>query len=226
VKSRETSQEILNELQEAVAEFDRKRVQRAARLALTGGVDTLDAIVNGLGAGVGHAIELCASGEYFLPEMAMCGDAFHEGLDILRPHLRRKASGQGTVVIGTVEGDEHDIGKNLVGMLLEAAGFAVCDLGVNVSPARFVQETIRTNADLVCISTTLTTSLFVLPRLIDILRSKRPRVRILVGGGAVSAQQALQWGVDGYAPDAWSIWRTAMHLVDAPAALWELAPVS
>jgi methylmalonyl-CoA mutase cobalamin-binding domain/chain len=213
-------------LQDAVLEFDSNLVRDTALLALTRGVDSLDAIVNGLGAGMGRAGELYARGEYFLPELTMCADTFYAGLDILRPHIQREAGGsKGTVVIGTVEGDRHDIGKNVVKLLLEASGFAVCDLGVDVCPEQFVQESIRADADLVCVSVTLTTGLSTLPRIVDMLRTRNPKVRILVGGSAILPQQALRWGVDGYARDAWGIWDTVTRLTGLPAVRAKLAPV-
>jgi trimethylamine corrinoid protein len=214
VKSQERSQEILGELQDAVVQFDSNLVRRAARRALSGRLDALDAIINGLAPGIERAGELYARGDYFLPELAMCADAFYDGLAMLRPHVKRdsRRSAKGTVVIGTIEGDRHDIGKNVVKLLLEAAGFVVCDLGLEVCPERFVQESIRTNADLVCISVTLTTGLLALPRIVDVLRMSSPRVRIMIGGGAVSEQDAHKWGVDGYAADALSLWRVVMQM--------------
>jgi methylmalonyl-CoA mutase cobalamin-binding domain/chain len=228
MKSQERNQEILSELQDAVVQFDSDLVRQAARRALSARLDALDAITKGLAPGIECVVELYARGEYFLPELSMCVDTFFAGLDILRPHVRREPGGsaRGTVVIGTVEGDQHDIGKNLVALLLEAAGFVVFDLGANVSPERFVQDSVRTNADLVCISMTLSTGLFTLPRIVDMLRTSNPKVRILVGGSAVSPQQALRWGVDGYAPDACSIRRTVTHLTGLTAAQRESAPAS
>jgi trimethylamine corrinoid protein len=217
--------EILNALQDAVIEFNSNAVGQTALRSLSAGMDAYDAIVNGLVAGMERVGRLYAHGEYFLPELTMCAAAFHDGVAILRPHVKQDSRRQakGTVVIGTVEGDKHDIGKNLVRLILEVAGFTVYDLGVDVRPKEFVQESIRRHADLVCLSATMTTTSLGLRQVVDMLRLSNPKVRIMVGGSAVSAQQALKWGVDGYAPDAWSTWRTAMGFASPPAARPELA---
>jgi methanogenic corrinoid protein MtbC1 len=218
MESQETPQDILDELQDAVVEFDQNRVRETALRALSEGVDPFDAIMNGLAGGMERVGELYAHGEYFLPELTMCAEAFYAGLDLLRPLILRSAKGpvKATVVIGTIEGDRHDIGKKVVRLLLEAAGCEVCDLGVDVSPERFVRESIRTKADLVCLSATLTTGLTSMAQIVDGLRLSNPRVRILVGGSAVSQQQARRWGVDGYSADALSLWRVVIQLMDAP----------
>ncbi len=219
--------EMMNALQDAVVEFDQRLVREIARRAVSAGVDAREAIVNGLAIGMDRVGELYARGEYFLPEVTMCADAFYEGLAILRPHVKQNAGWQEkvTVVIGTVEGDEHDIGKNLVKLMLEVAGCTVYDLGVDVRPEEFVQESVRQQADLVCLSATMTTTSSNLRQVIDMLRLNNPKIRIMVGGSAVTEDQARRWGVDGYAPDAWSLWRTALWLVNPPSVLRELAPV-
>ncbi len=134
--------EMMNALQDAVVEFDQRLVREIARRAVSAGVDAREAIVNGLAIGMDRVGELYARGEYFLPEVTMCADAFYEGLAILRPHVKQNAGWQEkvTVVIGTVEGDEHDIGKNLVKLMLEVAGCTVYDLGVRI---QHIVETIE-----------------------------------------------------------------------------------
>lgn len=216
MRNPESRQQIIDDLQDAVVEFDQDLVCRAAQRALMEGVDARDAVMNGLAGGIERASELCTRGEYFLPEMTMCADAFYAGLKVLGPHVKQSAQRPtgSSVVIGTVEGDSHDIGKNLVKLMLEAAGFVVWDLGTDVSPERFLKESIREQADLVCVSVSLATSLSSLPRLIDTLRVGNPKVRIVVGGWVVTEEQASKWGVDGYASDAWNISQVAMHLVD------------
>lgn len=218
MESQGTSQDILDELQAAVVEFNSRLVRETAQRALTEGVDAYDAIVNGLAAGIERVGELYAGGEYFLPELTMCADTFHEGLAILRPHVKPEAGwgAKGTVIIGTVEGDKHDIGKNLAKLLLEASGFQVCDLGVDVCAERFVQESLRLDADLVCLSATMTTASLSLRQVIDMLRLGNPKVRIVVGGSAVSEQDACNWGADGYAPDALSFRKVVTQMMEPP----------
>jgi methanogenic corrinoid protein MtbC1 len=213
--------EAINELQDGVVAFDCNLVRQTAQRALGEGLDAYDAIVNGLAAGMERVGGLYADGEYFLPELAMCAEAFYEGVAILSPHVKQDPGWEpkGTVIIGTVDGDKHDIGKNLVKLLLEAYGFRVYDLGVDVCPEKFVQESIRLGADLVCLSATMTTTSPGLRQVIDMLRVSNPKVRVMVGGSAVSEQDACQWGVDGYAPDVLSLWKVAIQLAAAPLLL-------
>jgi methanogenic corrinoid protein MtbC1 len=218
MRNMESRAEIMNALHDAVVEFDRNRVQHTAQRALSEGTDAYDAIVNGLAAGIERVGEMYACGEYFLPELTMCADSFYAGLAILRPQVKQDAGWQakGTAVIGTVEGDKHDIGKNLVKLLLEACGFQVYDLGADVCPERFLRESIRLDADLMCLSATMTTTSLGLRQVIDMLRVSNPKVKIMVGGYAVSGRDASHWGVDGYAPDAVSLRRVVMQLMGAP----------
>lgn len=214
----ESSQEILAALQDAVVGFDSDLVRRAAHLAVSEEMDALEAITNGLAPGIEGVSELYDRGDYFLPELTMCADTFYAGLGILGPHSRREAGGaaKGMIVIGTVVGDRHDIGKNMVKLLLEAGGWEVCDLGVDVCPERFVRESIHADAALVCLSATLTTGLSSLPRIIDMLRMSSPSVRVIVGGSAVSEQDARRWGVHGYAADVLGLCSVVKQVMDAP----------
>ena len=134
VASAEKREDILNRLKNGVIEFDEDAVKEAANEVLESGMDAYDAVMNGLAAGMDVVGELFSSNEYFVPEVLMCADALYAGLDILRPHIVRSEENQikGDVVIGTVEGDVHYIGKNLVKLMFEVAGFTVYDLGRDV----------------------------------------------------------------------------------------------
>ncbi len=217
---------IIEELKQAVIEFEEDRVKIAAESALDNGVDAYDAIMNGLASGMTVVGELFAAHEYFVPEVLMCADALYVGLDILRPHVKEDkvdTGVKGEVVIGTVEGDIHDIGKNLVKLMFEIAGFTVHDLGRDVPLEQFVEESIRTDSDIVCLSAMMTTTMINMPTIIELLRAKNPQVKVMVGGAPVSDDLAKKWGADGYAPDASNALTEAINMIDS---LKELKPVT
>lgn len=216
---------IIEDLKQGVIEFDEEKVKGAAQRALGDGVDPYDAIMSGLASGMARVGELFAANEYFVPEVLMCADALYAGLDILRPHVEKKADGalKGEVVIGTVEGDIHDIGKNLVKLMFEIAGFTIHDLGRDVALEKFVEESIRTDSDIVCLSAMMTTTMINMPKIIELLRSKNPRVKVMVGGAPVSDDLAKKWGADGYAPDASNALQEAINMINT---LKDLKPVA
>ncbi len=210
----EKRKDILERLKKGVVEFDEDMVREAAQEALDVGMDALDAIMNGLVAGMEEVGELFDKGEYFVPEVLMCADALYAGLEILRPHVKKediKVTGQ--VVIGVVEGDVHDIGKNLVKMMFEVAGFEVIDLGKDVPLEKFVEETLNTNADIVALSAMMTTTMLGIPKVIEMIREKNPNAKILIGGAPVSKEAAEKWGADGWAPDATNAVKEAIEMV-------------
>jgi len=213
--SEERDAEIMARLQKGVIEFDEELVREASHEALEEGVDAYHAIMDGLAAGMDVVGELFTSKEYFVPEVLMCADALNVGLDILRPHVVRgeKSRVVGEVVIGTVEGDVHDIGKNLVKMMFEIAGFAVHDLGRDVPLDQFVEEQTRTDSDIVCLSAMMTTTMLGMKTAIEKLKAKNPDVKIMIGGAPVSAEIAEKWGADGYAPDAPNALQEALNMI-------------
>ena len=206
--------EILEKLKRGVVEFDEDLVREAAKEALEVGMDALDAIMNGLVAGMEEVGELFDKGEYFVPEVLMCADALYAGLEILRPHVKKediKVTGQ--VVIGVVEGDVHDIGKNLVKMMFEVAGFEVIDLGKDVPLEKFVEESLKSDADIVALSAMMTTTMLGIPKVIQMIREKNPKAKILVGGAPISKETAEKWGADGWAPDATNAVQEAINMI-------------
>jgi corrinoid protein of di/trimethylamine methyltransferase len=213
--SNNTRDALIEELKQGVIEFDEDRVRAAAQRVVDEGLDAYDAIMNGLAAGMEQVGELFAANEYFVPEVLMCADALYVGLDILRPHVRmdQKKQIKGEVVIGTVEGDIHDIGKNLVKLMFEIAGFTVHDLGRDVPLEKFVEESIRTDSDIVCLSAMMTTTMVNMPKVIEMLRAKNPKVKVMVGGAPVSDDLAKKWGADGYAPDASNALQEAIKMI-------------
>lgn len=213
--SEERDAEIMARLQKGVIEFDEDLVSEASHEALEEGLDAYHAIMDGLAAGMDVVGELFSSKEYFVPEVLMCADALDVGLDILRPHVVRgeKSRVVGEVVIGTVEGDVHDIGKNLVKMMFEIAGFTVHDLGRDVPLDQFVEEQARTDSDIVCLSAMMTTTMLSMKTAIEKLKAKNPDVKIMIGGAPVSAEIAEKWGADGYAPDAPNALQEALNMI-------------
>jgi methanogenic corrinoid protein MtbC1 len=152
--------------------------------------------------------------EYFVPEILMCADALYAGLEILKPHCKQMDLGvKGSVVIGTVEGDVHDIGKNLVKMMFDVAGFTVYDLGRDVPLDKFVDEQLKTDSELVCLSAMMTTSMVGMPKVIEKIKEKNPDCMIMIGGAPTSKELADKWGADGYAEDASNALKEAIKMV-------------
>jgi trimethylamine corrinoid protein len=212
----EKKKEILERLRTGVIQYDEDSVKEAAQEALDAGMDANEAIFEGLVSGMEEVGNLFESQEYFVPELLMCADALYVGLDILKPHVQKMDLGlKGAVVIGTVEGDVHDIGKNIVKMMFDVAGFTVYDLGRDVPLDKFVEEQMRTDSDLVCLSAMMTTTMVGMQKVIEKLREKNPNVKIMIGGAPVSKELADKWGADGYAPDASNALKEAISMVSA-----------
>ena len=208
-------EELLKKLADGVLKFEEDEVAAAANEVLELGLDAYDAIINGLAKGMDEAGRLWDEEEYFVPELLLCADALYAGLNILRPHVKAedKRDNRGVVVIGTVQGDVHDIGKNLVKMMFEVAGFEVHDLGKDVELEKFVEEQLRTNAELVCLSAMMTTSMLGMERIINMIREKNPHVKIMIGGAPVTGEVVEKFGADGTADSASSALKEALKMV-------------
>lgn len=194
-------------LVEAVIKGDINVVESEVNKALSEGAEARSILTKGLIGGMSIVGERFKAGDMFLPEVLMCASAMHKGLDIVKPLLAK--SGQKAmrrVVMGTVAGDIHDIGKRIVSFLLEGSGFEVIDLGVNVPNESFVQAVEEHNPDILGMSALLTTTMPNMGKVIEVLREKRLRdkVKIIVGGASVTEQFAESIGADGYAPEAGS----------------------
>lgn len=212
----EKRKEILEKLRNAVIHYDEDTAKEASNEALNIGLEASDAIFNGLVSGMEEVGRLFEAQEYFVPEMLMCADALYAGLDILKPHVRKMDLGvKGSVVIGTVEGDVHDIGKNIVKMMFDVAGFTIYDLGRDVPLDKFVEEQMKTDSDLVCLSAMMTTTMGGMKKVIDNLKAKNPNIKIMIGGAPVSQDIAEKWGADGYAKDASNALKDAINLVSS-----------
>ena len=207
--------EILTQLKEGVVNLDEDGVKQTALEALESGIDAYDAIMNGLAAGMEKVGELYDKQEYFVPEMLVAADALYAGLEILRPHVAKDESGgrKGQVVIGTVQGDVHDIGKNLVKMMFEIGGFTVHDLGRDVPLEKFVEEQIKTDADIVALSAMMTTTMMGMKKVVQMIKEKNPNVSIMLGGAPLTKEIADLFGADGYAGSAGNALQEAIKMI-------------
>jgi 5-methyltetrahydrofolate--homocysteine methyltransferase len=197
--------DILDELYEGVLEGDMGAVPGLVQKALDAGVEPGVILNDAMIAAMSEVGRLFEDGDYFVPEMLIAARAMQGGLVVLKPHL--VASGiepLGKVVIGTVQGDMHDIGKNLVTMMLEGAGFEVTDLGVDVKPSVFIETVQKIQPQVIAMSALLTTTMPNMKTTIDAMREAGvlAGVKIMVGGAPVTSEFANSIGADGYAPDA------------------------
>lgn len=211
----EKESEILQRLKDGVINYDEDIVREAAREAVELGMDGHKAVFEGLVPGMQEVGRLYEEQEYFVPEMLMCADALYTGIEILLPIMKKKDLGykKAQVVIGVVQGDVHDIGKNLVKMMFDVAGFEVHDLGRDVPLDQFLEEQMRTDSELVCLSAMMTTTMVGMKEVIDKIKEKNPNVKIMLGGAPVSEDIAEKWGADGYAKDANNALKEAINML-------------
>ena len=199
-------EEILQRLRDSVATFDSENVQKTCEDALAAGIPAFKAIEDGLSKGMEIIGRKYETGECFLAELITAGETMKQGMKILEPHLKKGGGTEATgkVVIGTVRGDLHDLGKNIVVILLEAAGFQVIDLGINVSPEQFVRAVGEHKANILGMSALLTTTLAEMSSVIkELERTKlRNQVKVIIGGAPISAEYARQIGADAASRDA------------------------
>lgn len=193
------------EIAQAVIAGDAGTVKELTQKAISAQADPNTVISDGLIAGMDVVGRRFKYGEMFVPEVLMAAKAMHAGMDLLKPLLTGIAqSAQGKVVLGTVKGDLHDIGKNLVGMLLEAGGFEVVNLGIDIAPETFVDRAVEEGAQVIAMSALLTTTMLIMKDTIELLEEEdlRGRFKVIVGGAPVSQDFADEIGADGFAPDA------------------------
>jgi 5-methyltetrahydrofolate--homocysteine methyltransferase len=190
---------------QAILEGEEEQAAESVSLALSAGLAPGTILTDGMVAAMAEVGRLFEEGEYYVPEMLIAARAMQSGLAILKPYLQAAGvESAGKVVIGTVQGDLHDIGKNLVSMMLEGAGFEITDLGTDVSPAEFVAAVQAHQPDIVALSALLTTTMINMESTIQALSAAglREQVRVIVGGAPLTADYARQIGADGYSPDA------------------------
>ena len=200
-----TKEEILEKLKEAVVEYEEDDSREAAQEALDSPdlMTPMEAVMDGLAAGMEEVGRLYDTHEYFVPEVLMCADALYAGLDILRPHISKEdAKMKAQVVIGSIQGDVHDIGKNLVKMMFDVAGWEVHDLGRDVPLEQFVEKQLETDSEVVAMSAMMTTTMLGMKKVIQMIKEKNPDCLIMLGGAPVTRDVANLFGADGYAESA------------------------
>ncbi|MEN6567491.1 MAG: corrinoid protein [Veillonellales bacterium] len=211
-------EELLESLSECVVEMEDEKIISIAEEYIKAGYPAFDGILYGLVDGMNKAADLYENEEYFIPELLICSDAMYNGLNVLRPYLKKSDFSQkAKVVIGVVEGDTHDIGKNLVKIMLETAGYELIDLGRDVPAGSFVDTVKNTGASVVALATLMSTSTNNMKRVIDLLKEEglRGNVKVVVGGGPISPAFAKKIGADGYSESAVEAVKLVNSLVGA-----------
>ena len=216
-------QELFDGLKEAVLEGDEEAAANLANDAVVEGIPALDIIGGGINPAMDEIGEAFENGEAFLPELILAGDAARAALDYIIPSISEEeqaGSVGGTVVIGTIFGDAHDIGKNIVGAILAAHGIKVVDLGINVPPKQYIETALKEEAEIIAISSLITTSLPYHREVINALRDRGEREKcfVIVGGGPVTADWTAEIGADGYGRDAQDAAKVVKQLLEGLAA--------
>jgi 5-methyltetrahydrofolate--homocysteine methyltransferase len=196
-------QPILKDIYQNILDGQHKDMETKVQTALDGGISPKTILEEGMIAAMAEVGRLFEAGEFYVPEMLISARAMQTGLAVLKPHLKEtNVQATGKVAIGTVKGDLHDIGKNLVAMILEGAGFEILDLGTDVPAEKFVAA--ADSVDVIALSGLLTTTIPGMKTVIDMLQAagKRDKVKVIVGGAPVTETFAKQIGADGYAPNA------------------------
>ena len=212
------SEELFQKMKQSILDGDSDVSVALAKQAIESGIDPLDAITKGFVLGVNQVGESFACGQAFLPELVMAGEAMKAAVATLEPEMQRRGTARqvfGTVVLATVEGDIHEIGKTLVGTMLGASGFQVYDLGVDVSAARIIAKVKEVNANLVGLSALLTTTMVKQKEVIDELdrQGLRRSVKVMVGGAPVTRDWVQKIEADGFSEDAVGAVAVAKQLV-------------
>ena len=201
-----TKEELLQKMSDMVFEMEDEEIADVCEEYIEAGNDPLDGILHGLVDGMNRASDMYDQEEYFVTDLLLCSDAMYAGLDVLRPHLPEDASmgEQKKAVIGVVEGDTHDIGKHLVKIMMETAGFEMYDLGRDVPLDSFVEKAKEVDADLIMMSTLMTTTMPGMKEVIQKLKDQgiRDSVKVMVGGSPISMKYAEDIGADGYSRNA------------------------
>lgn len=198
---------ILQNLSQAIVQGDEDQAHESAKLALENRLDPLEAVEQGLSKGMEEVGQQFERGDVYLPELLMAANAFNAAMKLIKPELeaqKKETVRQGTVLIGTVKGDLHNIGKNIVGTVLETNGFNVVDIGIDNSALTFIQQAEKSHADVIALSCLMTTTMPAQKEVINTLTEMglRDKYRIIVGGGPVTQAWADQIGADGYGESA------------------------
>lgn len=199
--------DLIQQLQEAIKTYDVDSAKEVARKVLESKMDPYEAIVKGLTPAISEVGEAFERNEVFLPQLMMAGDAMIAAIDILKAEIgseQLNAARKGKVVLGTIRGDVHNIGKNIVGIMLTSNGYDVIDLGIDVEPSKFVEEAEKSNADIIGVSALMTFTAQNMKVVAEYLEMEKARDkhRLIFGGGPLNEKWAKEMGADAYAPDA------------------------
>ena len=210
-----SEKELIAGLQDAVIHYKVDEAKKLAQEAVDSKADAYKMTMEGLAGGMEVVSEKFDSHEYFVPETLLCAKALYAALDILKPHIKQKEGGsRGQVVLGVMQGDVHDLGKNLIKAIFESAGWIVHDLGRDVPLKKFVDEQLRTDSDIVMLSAMMTTSMVGMKKLIPMIKEKNPNVKIMIGGSPVSERTVEEYGADSTADNAPNALREAMNMLE------------
>jgi len=197
---------INSEISDAIVNLDKEKAIDLAKKAVSENLNLVDVIENGFGKGLERIGDLWKEGEFFLPELMVGGNIMQDALNILLPHLKQTGDTftKGKVVIATIEGDIHSIGKTIVGTMLSANGFEVYDLGADVPIDKIINEALEKEVDIIGVSALLTSTMIGQKKLIEILKEKnlREKFKVILGGAPVTQNWMEDCGADGYAPSA------------------------
>jgi corrinoid protein of di/trimethylamine methyltransferase len=215
--------ELFKEMAQSIIDGDTDKSAELAQKSIQLGMDPLEAITKGFVVGVNYVGEQFAIGEAFLPELVMSGEAMKAAVATLEPEMKKRGTQRevlGKVVLATVEGDIHEIGKSLVGTMLTSAGFEVYDLGVDISPHKLIAKALEVNADIIAMSALLTTTMVKQRELIDDLEKEglRSKFKVMVGGAPITQDWVNKISADGYSEDAIGAVNIAKQLMSESAS--------
>ena len=214
-----SKEDLLQKLSDCVFEMEDEEVIDVAKEYAEAGYDPLEGILKGLVNGINRASDMYEREEYFIPELLICSSAMYNALDVLRPLIpKEKSGGKCKVVIGVARGDTHDIGKNLVKIMLESANYEVIDLGRDVPVEDFVNTAKKESAKVIGLSTLMSTSMNNMAKVVDMLKQEgiKDKIKVIVGGGPISQSFADKIGADGYSVNAAEAVKLVDRLVGEP----------
>ncbi|MBI5075227.1 MAG: cobalamin B12-binding domain-containing protein [Nitrospirae bacterium] len=214
--TKEKEQELIKRLQDAIINYKVADARKIAEEAVAAGADAYTVTMEGLAGGMEVVSEKFDSHEYFVPETLLCAKALYAALDVLKPHIKLQAGGvaKGQVVLGVMQGDVHDLGKNIIKAIFEASGWTVHDLGRDVPLKRFVEEQLKTDSDIVMLSAMMTTSMVGIKKLIPMIKEKNPKVKIMIGGAPITEKTVEEYGADITADNAPNALKEAMKMLE------------
>lgn len=205
--------QLLEKLKNAVIFFDEEEMEVLVNQWLELGLEPAKAIFYGLLPGMEQVGKLYEDQVYFIPELLLCADTLYKGLEILKTRIKKNEIVIGKVLIGVVYGDIHDIGKNLVKMMLEVSGFEVFDMGRDVPLEKILKEVNEHKPDLLCLSAMMTTTMLEMRKMIKVIKKQNPALKVLVGGAPFTEDIAMRWGAHGFGINAHHALKAAIQLM-------------